>query len=71
MKSKEKAEEMKKKREEEEAKRKQEEERKRRQQEEDALPAEEKLKIALKKQAEAKKNEGNDHYKKKDFPMAI
>jgi stress-induced-phosphoprotein 1 len=71
MKSKEKAEEMKKKREEEEAKRKQEEERKRRQQEEDALPAEEKVKIALKKQAEAKKNEGNDHYKKKDFPMAI
>lgn len=49
MKSKERAEEMRKKREEEEAKKKQEEEKKRKEEEENALPAEEKLKIALKK----------------------
>ena len=71
MKSKEKAEDMRKKREEEEAKRKQEEEKKKKEDEENALPAEEKLKIALKKQAEAKKNEGNEQYKKKNFQEAI
>ncbi len=71
MKSKERAEEMRKKREEEDAKKKQEEEKKRKEDEENALPTEEKLKIALKKQAEAKKNEGNEFYKKKNFAEAI
>lgn len=35
------------------------------------MPEEEKQKIALKKQAEAKKNEGNEFYKKKQFEQAL
>lgn len=38
---------------------------------EDALPDEEKLKISNAREAEVKKQEGNDFYKKKDFAKAI
>ena len=38
---------------------------------EEALPTEEKARLVLTKQAEAKKNEGNEFYKKKDFTNAL
>lgn len=71
MKSKEKQEEKKKKAEEDAIKRKAEEEKKRKEAEEAALPEEEKLRLARKKAAEAKKAEGNEAYKKKQFEQAL
>lgn len=71
MKAKDRQEDIKKKHAEEEAKRKAEEEKRKKEDEEAKLPEEEKLRIATKKQAEAKKAEGNDFYKKKDFPNAL
>ena len=67
MKAKERQEDNRKKKEEETAKRRAEEEKRRKEEEEAALPEEEKQKIARKKQAEAKKAEGNEFYKKRQF----
>jgi len=59
------------KREAEEKKRKDEEEAKRKADAEAALPAEERATLQRAREAEVKKLEGNDFYKKKDFANAI
>lgn len=54
-----------------EKKRQEEEEAKRKAEAEAALPEEERMVIQRAREAEAKKLEGNEFYKKKDFPNAI
>jgi hypothetical protein len=48
-----------------------EEEERKKKEAEEALPEDEKSRLALLKQAESKKNEGNEFYKKKDFENAL
>ena len=71
MKSRDQAEDQKKKDDEERKKREEEDAKKRKEQEEQSLPEEERQKLAKKKEAEALKNQGNDHYKQKDFENAL
>ncbi len=71
MKKKEQQEEMQKKAAEEARRREAEEAERKKREAEEALPAEEKERLALIKRAEAKKNEGNEYYKKKDFANAL
>jgi stress-induced-phosphoprotein 1 len=71
MKNKEKTEDAKKKHEEERKRKEKEEEERKKREAEEALPEEEKQRLAVLKQAEAKKNEGNEFYKKKQFEQAL
>lgn len=71
MKRKDEEEDYRKKQEQERKKKEEEEEKKRKEEEEAKLPEEEKVKIAKRKEAETKKNEGNAAYKKKDFETAL
>lgn len=71
MKENERREELKKKAEAERLKKEKEDEEKKKREAEEALPEEEKLKIATKKKAEEKKALGNDLYKKKQFKEAL